>query len=117
MDIYSQRPDKPLLWVGSSLRDLRAFPDAARREGGYQLRRVQQGKQPGDFKPLTTVGTGVYEIRIHTEREHRIICTAKFDEGIYVLHAFEKRTARTRRADLDLARRRLAQVLGERRER
>ncbi len=84
---------------------------SVRREGGYQLRRVQQGEMPADFKALGTVGRGMYEIRIHTQGEHRIVYIAKFAEAVYVLHAFEKRTRGTRRVDLDLARKRLAEVL------
>ena len=107
--------DKPVAWVGSSLEDLTAFPDDARREAGYQLRRVQQGLTPDDWKPMTTVGVGVYEIRIHTAVEHRVFYVAKFAEAVYVLHAFEKRTRQTRQADTDLARKRLADVIQARR--
>ena len=102
--------DKPLRWVGTSLEDLRAFPDAARREVGYQLRRLQQGLLPDDWKPMASVGPGVAEIRIHSGVEHRVFYVTKFSEGIYVLHAFEKRTRQTRQADLELARKRLAEV-------
>ena len=107
--------DKPIYWVGSSLEDLTAFPDDARREAGYQLRRVQQGLTPDDWKPMATVGVGVYEIRIHTAVEHRVFYVAKFAEAVYVLHAFEKRTRQTRQADTDLARKRLADVIPARR--
>ncbi len=62
-------PDKPLLWAGSALNDLRAFPADARRESGFQLRRVQRGLMPADFKAVARVGQGVYEIRIHTDLE------------------------------------------------
>jgi phage-related protein len=107
--------DKPIAWVGSSLEDLAAFPDDARREAGYQLRRVQQGLTPDDWKAMATVGIGVYEIRIHTDMEHRVFYIAKFAEAVYVLHAFEKRTRQTRQADIDLARKRLADVVQVRR--
>ncbi len=66
---------------------------------------------------MPTVGHGVAEIRIQTEREHRIIYIAKFDEAVYVLHAFEKRARKTPQADLGLARQRLSLVLENRRER
>jgi phage-related protein len=102
--------DKPLVWVGSSLDTVRAFPVDARRAAGYQLRRVQSGLAPNDHKALPTVGAGVLEIRIHTRTEHRIVYLAKSDEAIYVLHAFEKRSRKTSQADLALARERLAQV-------
>ena len=62
---------------------------------------------PTDWKPTSTVGTGVAEIRIRTQREHRVLYIAKFSEAVYVLHAFGKKTQKTKMADLDLTRRRL----------
>jgi phage-related protein len=106
--------EKPLFWVGSSLEDLRAFPEDARRDAGHFLRLVQQGLEPPDFKPIGSVGHGVYEIRIHTRLEHRVFHLAKFTEGIYVLHAFQKKTQKTPASELELGRRRLKQVLQER---
>ena len=103
--------EKSLSWLGSSLDDLRAFPDEARRAAGYQLGRVQQGLMPDDWKPMTTVGAGVYEIRIHTGLEHRVFYIAKYEEAVYVIHAFEKRTPQTRDADIAVARKRLADFL------
>jgi len=103
--------EKPLAWLGSSLEDVRAFPAEARRAAGYQLGRVQQGLMPDDWKPMTSVGVGVYEIRIHTGLEHRVFYVAKHEEAVYVIHAFEKRTPRTSEADIALARKRLADVL------
>jgi phage-related protein len=101
--------------VGASLADLRAFPEGARREAGYQLRRLQQGLLPDDWKPMSSVGPGVAEIRIHSGVEHRVFYVAKFEEAVYVLHAFEKRTRQTRQADLELATKRLADVVRSRR--
>jgi phage-related protein len=101
---------KSLVWLGSALDLLRAFPPEARRLAGYQLRRVQSGLMPSDWKPMSSVGLGVYEIRIHTEREHRVFYVARFAEAIYVLHACEKRTRRTRHADIALAEARLAEL-------
>ena len=108
--------DKPLVWVGSSIDDLRAFPADARRAAGYQLRRVQSGFMPSDWKPMPTVGPGVHEIRIRTGLEHRVFYLARFEEAVYVLHSLEKRTRQTREADLVLARRRLADVQALRRK-
>jgi putative addiction module killer protein len=107
--------DKVIRWLGSSLDDLRAFPEQARRDAGYQLSRVQQGLMPNDWKPMKAVGSGVYEIRIHIGTEHRVFYVAKHDDAIYVLHAFEKRTRQTRQADIALARQRLAELLELRR--
>jgi phage-related protein len=71
---------------------------------------------PNDWKPMKAVGSGVYEIRIHTGTEHRVFYVAKYDDAIYVLHAFEKRTRQTRQANIDLARQRLAELLELRRQ-
>jgi phage-related protein len=97
-------PDKPLIWLGSSRRDLRTFPVIARRLAGFQLRRVQQGLEPDDWKPMQTVGPGVREIRIHVAGAHRVFYVATRAEAIYVLHAFEKRTQKTSTHDLRIGR-------------
>ena len=101
-------------WLGSSLGDLRRFPEDARRDAGYQLGRVQQGQMPSDWKPMTTVGPGVIEIRVHTGLEHRIFYVAKYEEAVYVLHAFEKRTRQTPQPEIALARKRLADLVRRR---
>ena len=108
-------PDKPLFWLGSSRNDLKAFPPDARRVAGFQLRRVQQGLEPNDWKPMPSVGPGVREIRIHTGLEHRVFYVAKFTEGVYVVHAFEKRTRKTPKQDLELARDRFRALVMKRR--
>jgi phage-related protein len=107
--------EKLLFWLGSSLDDLGTFPADTRRLTGFQLRRIQQGLDPNDWKPVSVVGQGVRKIRIHTELEHRDLYVAKFAEGVYVLHAFEKRTRKTSRHDLDLARERLSALLARKR--
>jgi phage-related protein len=107
--------DKPLIWLGSSRGAVREFPEDARRVAGFQLRRVQQGLEPNDWKPITAVGAGVKEIRIHTSLEHRVLYVANFAEGVYVLHAFEKRTRKTSKRDIDLARERFRALIESRR--
>jgi phage-related protein len=77
-------PDKPLVWLGSSLRDIRHFPALARRLAGFQLRRVQQGLDPDDWKPMPTVGPGVREIRIQIAGAHRVFYVTTRPETIYV---------------------------------
>jgi phage-related protein len=109
--------DKPIRWAGSSLEDLRAFPESARQQAGRQLRRLQQGLLPDDWRPMPSVGAGVAEIRLHADGEHRVLYIAKFAEAIYVLHVFEKRTQGSRHIDLALARKRLADVVRWRRGR
>ena len=103
---------KRLEFVGSSLNDLKEFPAEARRAAGFELSFVQQGLEPSDWKPMSAVGAGVREIRIHVLGEWRIIYVAKFAEAIYVLHVFQKKTLKTRRDDIDLAQSRY-RLIGE----
>jgi len=107
---------KALFWVGSSREDVRAFPEDARSIAGHNLRLVQQGLEPDDWKVLPSVGPGIHELRIRTRLEHRVFYVAKFSEGIYVLHAFQKTTQKIPRKDLDLARERYKEVVSSRRE-
>ena len=93
---------------------MRAFPAAARRIAGHQLRRVQQGLEPNDWKPMPGVGLGVREIRIRTGVEHRVFYVAALAGVVYVLHAFEKRTRKPSKRDLDLARHRYRALTAKR---
>ena len=87
---------KPVEFRGTSLDDLRAFPLTAKREAGHQIDQVQSGQEPDDWKPMTTVGPGVKEIRIRdTAGAFRVIYVAKFADAVYVLHCFQKKTQRT----------------------
>lgn len=103
---------KTIRFIGSSLDDLRDFPAEARREAGFELNAVQRGFDPSDWKPMSDIGLGVREIRIHSLGEWRVIYVAKFADAIYVLHAFQKKTQKTRREDIELARRRYCQIGG-----
>lgn len=103
--------DKPLYWLGSSRDDLCDFTEEARRRAGFQLRAVQRGQAPTDFKPMPTVGSGVEEIRIRTEDAYRIFYVARFEEAVYILHAFEKKTQKTSKQDIQLGQQRYKQML------
>ena len=72
---------KPVEFRGNALDDLLAFPQAARREAGYQLDQIQRGREPDDWKPMNTVGLGVREIRIRDAAgAFRVLYVAKFDD-------------------------------------
>lgn len=101
---------KPLRFVGSSLDDMKDFPVEARRAAGFKLHAIQCGLMPSDFKPILNVGPGAYEIRLHVQGEWRVIYVAKFEDGIYVLHAFRKKTQKTRVEDIELAASRYRQI-------
>ncbi len=104
----------PIEFRGRSLEDWRAFPLAARREAGHQLHQVQRGREPDDWKPANTVGRGVKEIRIRDEAgAFRILYVAKFVDAVYVLHCFQKKTAKTSKADVELAARRYRELSKE----
>jgi phage-related protein len=104
---------KPLHFLGSSLEDLRAFPDEARRDAGFNLDFVQRGMDPVNWKPMQDVGRGVKEIRVRDAAgAFRVIYLAARSEGVYVLHCFHKKTRKTRKADIDLAASRLRLIGG-----
>ena len=106
--------EKPVIFRGSALDDLRAFPTMARQMAGYQINRLQFGDEPADWKPLNTVGKGVREIRVRAaDGAFRVVYVAKFEDAIYVLHCFQKKTQKTSRRDLDLASARFAELVKE----
>ena len=101
---------KQLKFAGTSLDDLKKFPDRVKQLVGYQLHKVQNGQSPTDWKPMNTIGQGVMEIRIHLNNEYRVFYVATFPESIYVLHAFQKKTQKTKKQDLDIAARRYKEI-------
>jgi phage-related protein len=106
------RQFKPVVFRGTSLTDLRAFPQRARRTAGFQLDRVQNGLDPDDWKPMNTIGAGVREIRVRdADGAFRVIYMAKWSDAIYVLHCFQKKSGKTSKEDIDVARRRYKQLL------
>ena len=98
--------ERPELYV----EDVRKFSADAKREAGYQLYRVQNGLTPTDWKPMKSVGRGVREVRIRVGRDYRVFYVATFEDAVYVLHAFEKKTQKARAADIELGKKRFAAV-------
>ena len=103
---------KPLMFMGSSRNDLRSFPAAVKHAIGLELMRIQAGVDPVDFKPIQAVGRGAYEIRVHIQGAWRVIYVARLKDAIYVLHAFQKKTQRTSKGDIDVAARRYKLIGG-----
>ncbi|MEI2417790.1 type II toxin-antitoxin system RelE/ParE family toxin [Orrella sp. JC864] len=96
--------EKEIRWVGSAYDDLVCFPEAPRREAGFQLSKVQAGLEPEDWKPFDDVGAGTREIRIRdTSGIFRVMYVAKFEEAIYVLHCFRKKAQTTSQRDKEIA--------------
>ncbi len=107
---------KDLEFLGDSLKTISEFPQGARRAAGYQLRRLQEGKAPDDFKPVPRIGKGVEEIRVWDESgTYRVVYTARLANAVYVLHAFKKKTQETAERDIQIAKLRYTQLMrGER---
>ena len=103
---------KKVIWMGSSKADLKAFPAAVIDNMGHQLFLVQCGLEPDDWKPMTTIGTGVREIRVKdVAGNFRIVYLATRPDAVYVLHGFQKKMRQTSQRDIELARKRLQDVL------
>ncbi len=115
-------PERPLVWIGSSRRDLRGFPRQVRRDIGQALYAAQQGETDPAAKPLKGFGgrSVVEIIADHQGDTWRAVYTVRFAEAVYVLHAFQKKSKKgiaTPRKDVDLIQRRLAEAERLHRER
>jgi phage-related protein len=103
---------KEIVWMGSSKADLKAFPPAVMDDIGHQLFRVQCGLEPDDWKPMAVIGAGVREIRVKDAGGiFRTVYLATRPAAVYVLHCFQKKTPQTSQHDVELARKRLQDVL------
>ena len=115
-------PERPLIWIGSSRRDLRGFPRQVRRDVGKALYAAQQGEIDPAAKPLQGLGgRSVLEVVAdHDGDTWRAVYTVRFQEAIYVLHAFQKKSKKgiaTPKKEIDLIHRRLAEAERLHRER
>lgn len=110
--------DKPIGWCGSSYKDLKdekTFTLEARKQAGHQLNQIQKGLDPDDWKPFDIVGPGTKEIRINLDDGwFRVMYVAKFEEAVYVLHCFKKKTSVTSKKDKDLSSARYKELIKER---
>lgn len=98
---------KPVRFMGSAKDDLSAFPKPAKLRAGHEIFMVQVGREPDDWKLMKTVGAGACEIRVRDEAgAFRVVYVAKFKAAVYVLHAFQKKSRKTAKTDIELARKR-----------
>ena len=110
----AQTPDpKPVTFLGSSRQGIKDFPQEARREAGYAIDALQNGKLPSiPIKPFPTIGTGASELIIDTKDGwFRVFYVVKFAEGVYVLHSFQKKTNKTSKNDVETGERRYEAML------
>jgi phage-related protein len=110
---------RPLVWLGNSLRNLRAFPVEAKKIIGDELQLIQFGGMPRDAKPFKGIGSGVFEIALRQDAEaYRAVVAVRLGRLIYVSHAFQKKSKKgiaTPKSDVDLIKQRykLAKELAE----
>ncbi len=104
---------KDIRFISSSLSDIKHFPLSVKREIGYQLDRVQRDLDPIDWKSMKSIGQGVREVRIRDVNGiYRVIYIASYLNAVIVLHAFQKKTQKTAKKDLDLAKNRFKNLEG-----
>jgi phage-related protein len=113
---------KPVLWVGSSRKDVQSFPEPVRLDVGYALYAAQKGETDPSAKPLKGFGgQGVLEVVARYSGDTwRAVYTVRFGGAVYVLHAFQKKSKSgiaTPKKDMDLIHRRLAEAERDYKER
>jgi len=100
-----------IAWEGDSKEILHSFPDRVRQNLGFQLWQLQQGERPTDYRSLSSVGAGVFELRDQDERGwYRVVYLSRLRDVIYVLHCFEKKSREMPRKDFEKAKGRLKMV-------
>lgn len=102
---------KPVAFVGDAKDRLRNFPQDAKREAGFQIDKVQAGGLPDDYRPMSSVGPGVMEIRIQEDNgAFRVFYVANRGDAVFVLHCFQKKTQKTSKKDIDLGKQRYKEL-------
>ena len=102
---------KHVVFIGNALVCLKSFPPGARQDAGFQIDKVQRGETPDDWKLMKSVGKSVREIRIKEKSgQFRVVYVVDREDLVCVLHAFQKKTRRTRKSDIDMARKRLKET-------
>jgi phage-related protein len=98
-------------WEGDSREVLQSFPEDVRQNFGFELWQLQQGERPSNYRPLPSIGTGVFELRDQDERAwYRVVYLSRINDMIYVLHCFEKNSREMPRRDFEKAKQRLKAV-------
>lgn len=103
---------KPLYWIASAKKDLKAMPGAVQDVFGYALELAQAGKKHRDAKPLKGFGSGglLEVVESFDGSTYRAVYTVKFSEAVYALHCFQKKSTHgiaTPKPDIELIRDRL----------
>jgi len=100
-----------VVWEGDSREVLKAFPEQVTQNLGFELWLLQQGERPRDYRPVSSVGPGVFELRDQDERAwYRVVYLSRIEDVIYVLHCFEKKSRGMPRRDFEKAKQRFEAV-------
>jgi phage-related protein len=100
-----------IVWEGDSKEVLKAFPEAVTENFGFELWQLQQGERPRDYRPLPSIGPGVFELRDQDERTwYRVVYLSRIEDVVYVLHCFEKKSREMPKKDFEKAKQRLKAV-------
>ena len=111
------KDEAEVVWEGDSLEVLRSFPKEIRKELGADIQRLQFGKRPLDYRPMKSIGQGVFELRGRDQNGwYRVVYLSRVDDRVYMLHSFVKKSAKTSRKDLSIAEARLKSVRAKLRE-
>lgn len=103
--------DAVIAWEGDSKEVISSLPDRAKYNLGFDLRLLQQGEQPLDYRPMSSIGPGVFELLDQDERAwYRVIYLSRFRDVIHVLHCFEKRSRKAPTKEINTAKQRLKAV-------
>lgn len=103
--------DKDAYFIADTQEVLRSFPAEVRRLFGYEIMRLQQGLRPLHYRPMTkAVGPGVAEIKVKYRGEYRAFYTVNLGNAVHIVSAFRKKTRQTPKAEIDLAKTRLAEL-------
>lgn len=98
-------------WWGNSKEVLSAFPAEVKQNLGFALRQLQEGQEPADFRPLSSVDRGVFELRDQDASGwYRVVYLSRTNDVIHVLHAFSKKSRPIPKNDVQTARQNLKQV-------
>jgi phage-related protein len=100
-----------VIWLGDSLEVLRNFPTGIKAVLGGDLFRLQVGVAPRNFEPMVTVGRGVRELRARDRSgQYRAIYVVRKRQGIFILHTFQKKSRKTSKQDIEIARKRFREI-------
>lgn len=114
MDDFELPPIRPVVWIGSSKKNLQGFPKGAQKLIGDELQLIQFGAMPTNTKPFKGVGSGIFEIAIRYATDaYRAVLAVQLGEKIYVLHSFQKKSKQgiaTPKMDVDLIRQRYSEA-------